>query len=550
MADWIGGHKAWWIIGALAAIAALSGIFTVQPLDRDESRYAQATTQMLETGDFVEIRYQDDDRNKKPVGIYWLQALSVAIVSDAESRQIWAYRLPSVLGAILAAMGCFWAGVRLMPREAAFAGASLFAVSVLLGSEGSIAKTDAMLAGVTTLAMAALVALRTGGGRREALIFWAMLGLGILIKGPVTPMVAGLTGLALLIWERKWSWIKPLFFWPGPVSGALIVLPWLIAVQIATDGEFLREAIGVDLAPRLASGIESHGGLPGYHLLALSLLSLPVIFFLVPGLWKTVKDAQAEDDQTASAARFLIAWILPSWLVFELMPTKLPHYPLPVYPALALIAGSGWSIWRTSPAWTRLMSVFLGLFGALAFCVLLIAGPLEYGASDLPGYVGAGIFVVLVFGVAVTLVRNRPAPALMLALIAALGGHFLLKGVSIPTARDLDLSRQAANAVDQLSEANDLDALPVISSYTEPSFVFLTATGTRLVAFEEMGEAISAMSGPFASVEDTARSGSDLDVLEQIETGVCARAEVPGFNYSRGLETVLIVRLHNCEEAR
>ena len=68
---------------ALAAasvhFAALPALFALPPLDRDESRFAQATAQMLETGDFINIRYQGEPRDKKPVGIHWLQAVSVSV---------------------------------------------------------------------------------------------------------------------------------------------------------------------------------------------------------------------------------------------------------------------------------------------------------------------------------------------------------------------------------------------------------------------------------------------------------------------------------------
>ena len=67
----------------IAMIAGLPGVFALPPLDRDESRFAQATAQMLETDDYVSINYQDRPRDKKPVGIHWLQAISVAALSDA-----------------------------------------------------------------------------------------------------------------------------------------------------------------------------------------------------------------------------------------------------------------------------------------------------------------------------------------------------------------------------------------------------------------------------------------------------------------------------------
>src|SRR6184192_2294476 len=80
-----------------ALLAFLPGFFQIPPTDRDEARFAQATKQMLETGDFVDIRFQDEVRYKKPVGIYWLQA---GIVRGAEAlgvpearTSIWLYRV-------------------------------------------------------------------------------------------------------------------------------------------------------------------------------------------------------------------------------------------------------------------------------------------------------------------------------------------------------------------------------------------------------------------------------------------------------------------------
>ena len=82
----------------------LPGFVNIPPIDRDETRFAQATKQMVETGDFVDIRFQDDVRYKKPVGIYWLQSAVVQSASKlglprAQVR-IWLYRVPSLIGAI------------------------------------------------------------------------------------------------------------------------------------------------------------------------------------------------------------------------------------------------------------------------------------------------------------------------------------------------------------------------------------------------------------------------------------------------------------------
>jgi hypothetical protein len=81
----------------LCLILYAPGLATIPPVDRDEARFAQATRQILETGDFIRIRVQEEARNKKSMGIHWLQAVAVALFSTPGSTAIWPYRLPSAL---------------------------------------------------------------------------------------------------------------------------------------------------------------------------------------------------------------------------------------------------------------------------------------------------------------------------------------------------------------------------------------------------------------------------------------------------------------------
>src|ERR1700687_970478 len=148
-----------WLIVFLL-IAFLPGFFQIPPVDRDEARFAQATKQMLESGQYVDIRFQDEARYKKPVGVYWLQAAAVKAGEAAgiphARTTIWLYRLPSLFGAIGAVLLTYWTALAFIARRAALVAALMMASSVLLGVEARLAKTDAVLLLTSVAAMGAM----------------------------------------------------------------------------------------------------------------------------------------------------------------------------------------------------------------------------------------------------------------------------------------------------------------------------------------------------------------------------------------------------------
>ena len=150
----------------------LPGFFNIPPIDRDEARFAQATKQMVETGDFVDIRFQDEVRYKKPVGIYWLQSAVVEMASalglPRAQVRIWLYRVPSLIGAIGAVLLTYWTALAFVTRRGAILAALILCSSVLLGVEARLAKTDAML----------LLVSRCGDGSAGAGLFVLAAGRG------------------------------------------------------------------------------------------------------------------------------------------------------------------------------------------------------------------------------------------------------------------------------------------------------------------------------------------------------------------------------------
>ena len=543
------------IIAALALAAGLAGVFTLPVLDRDEARFAQATAQMLQTGDFVEIRFLDEPRHKKPAGIHWLQAGAVALFSSETAREIWAYRLPSVLGAMLAALAAYLAGARLVGRRAGFAAGALLAVTVLLGSEAGIAKTDAMLCATAAFAFYGLAGLRTAKDRREARMFallvWVAMGVGVLIKGPVTPMAALLCVIVLVALERRIGWAWPLAWWPGPLIGALLVLPWFTAVQIATDGAFLREALGQDVGPKLVSGHESHDGPPGYHLALLAILFLPAIAFLPAGLHGAAQRLK-HGGAAANGVKTALAFALPVWLAFEFLPTKLPHYVLPAYPALAVIAGLGLVRLASAPAvWLRLGALLLMVGAAFAGPGLTLFIHLS-GGTPL-GFAGGASLAVMAaaFAAAYAVTARRTVLALALCLLTGLTWHAGVRGAALPAAQDLFVSVKAAQTAEQAQAA--APGADIVSTFTEPSLVFALGGEVILTAPEAL---ISVPVQPelertYIIDESRWRESEDgpLDAetrsarmawLSTLTEAACARDAATGVNYSRGSDTIVV----------
>ena len=153
------GWRGYALIALIALASGLMGGTRVPVTDIDEA--AADKVYAVESDDYVRIRIQDTERNRKPVGIYWLQAASVNAMRPLTDslNTIWPYRLPSVLGLVLASLATLWAGTALLGARAGFIGAALFSVGLLAGIEGMLAKTDSALTGFPALALAALAQL-------------------------------------------------------------------------------------------------------------------------------------------------------------------------------------------------------------------------------------------------------------------------------------------------------------------------------------------------------------------------------------------------------
>lgn len=522
----------------------LPGLATMPPLDRDEPRFAQSARQMIESGDYVDIYFQNEPRLKKPVGIYWLQAGSAALFSAPSSDKIWPYRIPSTLGAILAVLLTAGIGARLFGRNAGLIAALMLAMSIVLGVEARLAKTDAVLLATVVAAQLALARAYLDRDRLEpagygaASLFWLALGAGILVKGPIVLMVSGLTALGLALWDRRWRWLLRLRPWPLFILTILIVAPWGIAILVNTKGAFLAEAVGHDLLGKVAGAQEAHGAPPGYFLATFWGTFWPgslLAGLAIPWVWRNRREA---------AVRFCLAWLVPSWIVFEAVPTKLVHYTLPLFPAIALLSAAAAQLPRARPATKRGRL----LYGAVVAGWLVLTIVLTAGLSLLPGIVesrmdivalGLGLVSLLLFLSAFHLHRlRRIGPALGCAIAAAVIFYGTTYDWVIPGLERVWVSPRVAQAIATVKRCPTADVIS--AGYSEPSLVFLLGQKVRFGDGNAAAQlllndrcALAVVDKPFVDAF-TAR-------LAQAGRRAVALATVDGINLARGQSVALTV---------
>ncbi len=515
----------------------LPGFFQIPPVDRDEAYFAQATKQMIETGDYVDIRYQDDVRYRKPVGIYWLQAAAVKTaealgVRDAQTT-IWLYRIPSLIGAVGAVLATYWCALAFVSRRGAFLAALMMATSTLLAGEARLAKTDAMLLFTIVTAMSILARAyrspRDAGRERFGwllpLVFWTALAVGILIKGPVNLMIVGIPAVILSVMERSGRWLLALRPLTGLVWLLLIVLPWFVLIYARVGNAFLVGSVGHDMLSKLASGQETHGAPPGLYFLLFFVTFYPgsiLAPLAAPAVWAVRREP---------AAKFLLAWLVPSWIVFELVVTKLPHYVLPLYPAIAiLIAGaveskvlSRW-LWLVRGAVWWFIGPILISVATVTLAIILARDPAIPAWPFFALAIVCGLFAWLLY---------EPDGAELSMLRATASGILLAIGVFSITLPWLKPVFPSVTLAKILHNANCKDPVAASAGYEEPSLVFLAGTDTRLTDASSAADFLLQGSCRFAFIEVHQERTFALRA-EAIGLRYERAPNVEGYNISRG----------------
>src|SRR5262249_2745526 len=292
-----------------------------------------------------------------------------------------------------------------------------------------------------------------------------------LLKGPLIMMVVGLAAVALIVVDRSAAWLAALKPLPGIVWFALLVLPWFLAIIGRAGETFFAESVGQDLLSKIFTGQESHGAPPGYY------FALFWVTFWPAARLAALATRAVWAARGAPATKFLLAWLVPSWLVFELVMTKLPHYVLPLYPAIAiLIAGvidaqslsrRPVLVWGT--IWWFVPVVVVGVTGIVALAVIgrqfgLLAW-LLIGAAAVMGLLAGRLFEA-----------DGAEHSLLRGITAAILTAIAIFSLIVPSLGSLFPSTALARV---LRDSGCARPQAVAVGYEEPSLVFLAGTATR-----------------------------------------------------------------------
>lgn len=342
----------------------------------DEPRYAMVAKWIYDHGEFLVLRRCGDLYPDKPPLVYWLSGL----LGWLSGWNVPAMRVVS----LLAIAGCAWftmqfARMWLGPRESRWAPLLFVGFALILWNGARVALDPLLTLGcVGGLYFAARPALNARDAARDALLAGGMVSIGMLAKGPVALINAGLPLAAWWITKLRPSGVRAsktriavaLVLALGPVA------MWAVAASLQ-EPELWRPLFFGQHIERAAQG-KAHHGPPWQNLLQVPLLVLPwtvpVLFGFVDG-YRAWRAQRAGDESQAGLAR-IWWWAVVLFVFFSIVPAKRELYLMSAYPAFALL-GARRMVFALERgvvgAWSA--AVPLSLFFALGL-VLVLGAPL------------------------------------------------------------------------------------------------------------------------------------------------------------------------------
>jgi 4-amino-4-deoxy-L-arabinose transferase-like glycosyltransferase len=509
-----------------AALVYFAGNGSVSLFDRDEPRFAQCSREMLQSGDWVVPRLYGQVRTAKPPFIYWCQAAAMRVLDE----NAFAARLPSALAmpvtlALVAAFVRRVAG----PRRA-FWTVLVLATSAMVLISAKASLTDSVLLLCVTVAQFCVYAVWRGRGTWPVVLALAVaVGVAGLTKGPVVLGVLAMTLPALALLGRgirprgtgtRLGTLSALKALLAIGVAAAIAGPWMYLVEQRSPG-FLAASLFHDVVRRTTTGLEQHGGPPGYHLVTIWAFLLPwspLLPLAIVNAWK---------HRHLPLVRFSLAAALGPWLMFEFVQTKLPHYMLPTYPFLAILVGD--AIVRCLRGELRDLDttpfrVAVGAVGVVVAGFAIVPAAVESRFVEDPlwpavvlaaaGWVAANVLGALLVWPNQAQRRRRLVPGLLTLGLGTLAMWAVAWTVFFPRAPFLRLSIRAADVL--RTEGATGPGRAEMLDYKEPTLAFYQGGTIRENPHRELTHAVLDEAAPWLVITDDLWQRAPVDVRDRL----------------------------------
>lgn len=475
-----------WIL-LVTAIALSWGLGGHRLLDPDEGRNAEVAREMVQSGDFVVPHLDGLPYLDKPVFYFAAAAASMEALGPTEA----AARLPALLFTLASvALVVWWARKRWGPDAGWLSGIALATMPLVLAFARETI-FDSTLAFFLTAAILAFA-------EEQPVLAWAAIGLGGLTKGPVAILVPLLAIVPYVLLTGRS--LGRVFAWRGLILFLLIALPWFLMVT-AHHPEFPVYAFVRETFQRVTT--------KGFHRTAPFWYYIPIVLvgafpWIVPALaqlgrpgrWRWLWEAR-QVNRTAQDAILLLCWFVVPLMFFSLNQSKLPHYVLPLLPAIALAAGYGLSQRGLTLGAKAYVPVAFLLGVGLVTLTVWFPAPISLTPAEKAAMPTAALVLGLVLvasGLTVVLAIKRDMPSLGAAAYAAIVIVIPIVGGTLLRAVGDD--RSSAGVTDAISAALSQSAgrgapaqvvgigafIPSLPFYLRRTIPVATATGRELTS--------------------------------------------------------------------
>lgn len=346
---------------AIAIFMSFFRLGSVTLFDVDEAVFAEATKEMVQSGNYITPTYNGENRYDKPILFYWLMAVSYKVFGINE----FAARFPSAASGFILCLALFFFLRQFSDEKKAFYAVISLALSIYFFVYSHAAVTDMTLTLFITLSLFSFY-LFLEKDRRYIYGFYIFSALAFLTKGLIgIAFPFGIVMIFMFIREGL-KGIRSIFNLKAFILFSIIALPWYIA-QVAINGqEFIQQFFIKHHFRRYTGVISGHRGPIYYFIFTLIIGMFPWIVFLPAGIRNVFKKNSEFQTHNSKINLFAFIWFVFIFVFFSFSTTKLPNYILPAIPAVSILISSGMAPedrWQKtgSKIFIAVISLFLGI---------------------------------------------------------------------------------------------------------------------------------------------------------------------------------------------